>query len=410
MGQALAGVRVLDLTWVLAGPQVTRILGDFGAEVIKVESRANVDEARLYDNRPITAAPDDVNAGTYFIAYNRSKKSITLNLRNEKGLELLRRLVAVSDVVIENFAYGVMERWGLDYEGLRAIKSDIIYASMAGFGQAGPTKQHVTYGPTVQALSGLTFLGGLPGQHPSGFGHSFMDHMGGYNATFALLMALYHRNRTGEGQHVDLSQVQAAITLTGPYVLDYTVNGRRARRPDMPPGNEQRFPRSAPHNVYRCQQPNSWVAIAVTTDEQWAALRRAMGDPEWTRDPAFDAAGRRFERRVEIDAGMSEWTSGRDGQWIMGYLQRHGVPAAAVQSASDIFRDSQLAAREGHLALDQPVVGTFIADGIPPKLSRTPGAVQGPAPLLGEHQREVLQGLLGVSDDEYTALDAGGAF
>ena len=304
-----------------------------------------------------------------------------------------------------------MAKFGLHYEGLKAIKPDIIYLSMAGFGHAGPlAKSRVTYGSTVQALSGFTFMAGLPDRKPSGWGHSIMDHYGGYNAAIAVLMALYHRRRTGRGQYIDLSQVQAATTLLGTYILDYTVNGRPARREGMPPGNDLQFPRAAPHGVYPCQKPDTWVAIAVVSDEHWRGFKRALGSSEWTADERFATAASRHEHRHEIDRLVAEWTSLRDRHWIAEYLQEYGVPAAAVQGSPDLARDPQLAARGAYVEHDQPPFGRFVFDGIPARLSRTPGSIRRPSPALGEHTREICRELLGISDAEVDELEAEGVF
>ncbi len=412
MPKPLDGIRVIDLTWVLAGPHATRILADFGADVIKVESLANRDEARAYAPRPFDAplGDRDPDRSGYFANFNRSKRAMTLNLKNAHGLALFKRLVAVADVVIENFSATVMTRFGLDYEGLSAINPRVIYISMAGFGHAGPSAHYSTYGSSVQALSGLSFMGGLPGKPASGFGHAIMDHFGAYNAVEGVLFALHHRNRTGRGQYIDLSQVQAATTQLGQYLLDYTVNGRPARRPDMPPGNDQHFPPVAPHGVYECQRPDTWVAIAVLTDDHWAGFRAALGNPDWAADPRFDRAASRFEHRRELDRLVTEWTRDRDRHFVMHLLQRHGVPAAAVQSAADLARDPQLASREALVHGYQPGIGPFVYDGISPKLSRTPGAIRGPAPRLAEHTLEVCREVLGIGDAEYEGLVAEGAF
>ncbi len=412
MAQPLAGIRVVDFTWVLAGPHASRILADFGADVIKIESPVNRDEARAYGPRPFGAplGDPDPNRSGYFANFNRSKRAMTLNLKQPKGMALLKRLIAVSDVVIENFSARVMERFGLDYEGLRSIRPDIISVSMAGFGHSGPSADFSTYGSSVQALSGLSFMGGLPGKPSSGFGHAIMDHFGAYNAVEGVLMALHHRNRTGLGQYIDLSQVQAATTQLGQYVLDYTVNGRPARREGMPPGNDLEFPHAAPHGVYECQRPDTWVAIAVVTEDHWAGFRGALGDPEWAAAARFAAAAGRFEHRREIDRFVTEWTRDRDKHFAMHHLQRHGVPAAAVQSAADLARDPQGAAREAHVPGFQPGIGQFMYDGVGPRLSRTPGSIKGPAPMLAEHTREICREVLGIGEAEYEALVVEGVF
>ncbi|MES4793205.1 MAG: hypothetical protein C4321_09735, partial [Chloroflexota bacterium] len=275
----LAGIRVCDLTWVIAGPTATRVLADFGAEVIRVEHAQAVDPIRL--GRPIAGDKPTLNNSGFFNYFNRNKRSVLLNVRHPLGMEVLHRLIRVSDVVIENFSSGVLESWGLDYEAQRAINPGVIYCSISGFGHTGRDRHFTTWGPTAQALSGLTLMSGLPGKPPSGWGYSYLDHTAGYYAAIAVMMALHHRNVTGEGQAIDIAQVETGMVLTGPAVLDFEVNGRSWLREGMPPGNRSWEPRIAPHNTYRCAGDDRWVAIAAWTDEEAERLRNITGD-----DPA----------------------------------------------------------------------------------------------------------------------------
>src|SRR3990172_1006538 len=269
----LTGIRVCDLTWIIAGPTATRVLADFGAEVIRVEHAQAVDPIRL--GRPVNGERTTLNNSGFFNYFNRNKKSVLLNVRHPLGMELLHRLIAASDVVIENFSSGVLESWGLDFEAQRAINPGIIYCSISGYGHTGRDRHFTTWGPTAQALSGLTIMSGLPGKPPAGWGYSYMDHTAGYYGAIAIMMALHHRNRTGQGQYVDISQVETGMVLTGPAILDATVNGRSWRRPGMPPGNRAWEPASAPHNTYPCAGEDRWIAIAVRNDAEWQAMARA---------------------------------------------------------------------------------------------------------------------------------------
>ena len=310
-------------------------------------------------------------------------------------------LVAVSDVVVENFSSGVMTSWGLDYPELRAIKPDIIYCSISGFGHSGRDKAFTTWGPTAQALSGLTFTSGLPGKAPAGWGFSYMDHTAGYEAAIAIMMALHHRNRTGEGQHIDCSQVEAGIVLNGPAILDYSVNGRRWRREGMPPGNRAWEPAVAPHNSYPCAGDDRWIAIAVMNDAEWRAFVMAMDEPPWASDPKFATNAGRLANQDELDERIGEWTSEFVDYQAMEILQAAGVRAGAVQKASDRFeRDPQLAARDWWHRLPHAEIGDSDFDGIVPKLSATPGVLRVASPLMGEHTHEVLRDVIGMSDDE----------
>lgn len=233
----LSGVRVLDFTWIVAGPQTTRILADFGAEVIRVEYEARLDGGRT-GNAPPGIEPGP-NSGGSFNFRNASKKAITVNINHPRGMDLVKRLIAISDIVIENFSSRIFEDWGLGYDELIKINPDVIYISLSGFGHIGRNHHYTTWGPTAQAVSGLTFMSGLPGHPPAGWGYSYMDHTAGYFGAIAVLSALHHRIGTGQGQRIDQSQVEAGIVLTGPTILDYMVNGRRSRRDDFPPGNRR---------------------------------------------------------------------------------------------------------------------------------------------------------------------------
>ena len=243
---ALEGTRVVDFSWIVAGPTCTRILADFGAEVIRIEYEQTLDYSR---NIPPVIEGASPNMSGTFNNLNRNKLSATLNVMHPKGMGLLHDLIAVSDVVVENYSSSVLERWGLDYESQRRIRPDIIYLSLSGFGHSGPDKSYTTWGPTAQALSGLTMMSGLPGHEPAGWGFSYMDHTAGYYGAMACALAIHHRHRTGEGQWIDLSQVEAGIVLEGTAVLDKTVNGRPYLDGSTPPGNRSPHPAVAPHNT-----------------------------------------------------------------------------------------------------------------------------------------------------------------
>lgn len=405
----LAGLRVCDLTWIIAGPTCTRVLADFGAEVIRVEHQQAVDAIRL--GRPIVGDGPNLNNSGFFNYFNRNKKSILLNVRHPEGFEVLKRLIAASDVVVENFSSRVMESWGLGYEELRAIRPDIIYCSLSGFGHGGRDRDYTTWGPTAQALSGLTMMSGLPGKPPAGWGYSYMDHTAGYLAATAVMMALYHRNRSGEGQHIDLSQVEAGIVLAGTAILDYSVNGRSWRREGMPPGNRAWEPAVAPHNTYPCAGEDRWIAIAVMDDGEWTALVEAMGSPEWAAEERFATNAGRLANQDELDERIGLWTTELTDYEAMQILQAVGVRAGVCQHASDkLERDPQLAARGWWHRLPHGELGESVFDGVVPVLSRTPGSLRSASPLLGEHTREVMVDVLGMSEKEYAGYEAAGVF
>lgn len=406
----LSGIRVCDLTWIIAGPTATRVLADFGAEVIRVEHQQSVDPIRV--GRPILGERTTLNNSGFFNYFNRNKKSVLLNVRHPLGMELLHRLIAVSDVVIENFSSGVLESWELGYEQQKAINPGIIYCSISGFGHSGRDKHFTTWGPTAQALSGLTLMSGLPGKPPAGWGYSFMDHTAGYYGAIAIMMALHHRNKTGEGQHIDISQVEAGMILTGPAVLDYTVNGRSWRREGMPPGNRAWEPALAPHNTYRCKGEDRWIAIAVRSDAEWQAMVRAMGEPAWAADAKFATLEGRLQHQDELDEHIGAWTADREDYAVMMTLQAAGVPAGVCQKPGDRFEsDEQLKARDWWTTMPHAEMGERSEfDGITPRLSSTPGQNRTASPLIGEHTLEVMCDLLGMTNEEFAEYEEMGVF
>jgi crotonobetainyl-CoA:carnitine CoA-transferase CaiB-like acyl-CoA transferase len=428
---ALEGLRILDFTRLGFGAQATLICGCLGAEVIRVESTRFPDAIRVmppFVPEPgergeafgaatlanTTGAPSP-NRGGIFYKYNTGgKKSVTVNARHPKGLALLKGLVAKSDVVTESFAAGTMERWGLSYDVMRAVRPDIIYVSMCGFGHEGPDTSHVTMGPTAQALTGLTFMVGLPDRPPAGWSFSYLDHVGGYLGAIAILAGVIHRGRTGEGQHIDVSQLEPATALSGALLLDAVVNDRPSRRQGFPTGNRRAHPPAAPSGAYRARGDDKWVVVSCRTEEQWQALVGAMGKPSWADDPRFATLAGRVEHVEDLDARLEEWTTGRDRYEVMDLLQAAGVPAGAVQDAADrLERDPQLAARGHYTMLGNAEVAPLPLEGVPFRMSSTPphtgGVLHRGPPRLGEDNDAVLGEVLGMGADEVAALVAEGA-
>jgi crotonobetainyl-CoA:carnitine CoA-transferase CaiB-like acyl-CoA transferase len=349
-----------------------------------------------------------INLGGAFNNHNVEKRGITLNLRTAEGKALIRQLIATSDVVTENFAAGVLARMGLTYDELRAIKPDIIYVSNCGFGHSGPYASFKTWGPSVQAISGLTFSSGLPDQPPAGWGYSYMDHTGAYYMAMAILMALYHRNATGEGQWVDYATTEAALTLNGPALLDYTVNGRPLRRPGMPNSNRSQSPPMAPHGIYPAAGPQSWIAIACRDDDDWCALSSVIAEA-WTEDERFATIDGRLEHEDDLDALIGRWTSSREPFALAALLQSAGVPATVVQSPQQrIDEDPNTGAWGLWPEVEHSEMGAVRVDGIPAHLSETDWRIARGAPCLGEHNEGVFGTLLGVSAGEVDRLHAEG--
>jgi len=415
----LAGIRVTDFCWMGVGAVATRMLGDLGAEVIRIEDRKRLDmPRRLPINKTAGARaygdedPDpDPNAGGLFNNYNRNKLGITLNMRHPDGRALCEKLISRSSVVTENFAPGVMERWGLVYERIRELTPEPIMARMSGYGHSGPHADFKSYGPVVQAVSGLSHISGLPGREPSGWGLSYMDNMAAFQNAAALLTAIYHRQRTGKGTEIDVSAVEAGITLLGPIMLEVTANGRRTRDGSFPPGNRAEDGISAPHGIYPALGEDRWVAITVQTEAEWQALLAEFGNPAWGQDPRFAHAESRFANQDALDAFVAEATRGRDRHDLMHRLQARGVIAAAVQTCEDICdHDPQIAQSGLFFELDHPVIGQARFEGLPIRFSRTAPDHWRSAPLVGEDNRWVATHVLGLSTADYEAAVKEGIF
>ena len=384
----LHNIRVLDFSWVLAGPYATRILADFGAEVIKVQS--------------LTPETEDTFSRGYYNTWNRNKQSITLNLNHPEGVALVKKLVGISDAVVENFTPRVMANWGLDYPNLKEVKPDIIMLSMSAMGQTGPWRDYTGFGPTIQAFSGITHLTAYPGKPPSGLGYSYADHITGLFATLALLGAMEYRQRTGEGQYIDISQVEAMSSLLGSAIPDYMIDHRQA----APMGNNST--RAAPHGIYRCRGDDRWCAVTVFTDNEWSGFRRALGNPPWIKDKRFATLSNRLENAATLDILVEEWTSKHTTEEVMMKLQKEGVAAGTVQDASDLAKDPQLKARDFFVELEQPELGKIISDATPIKLSDAPAKYKRAAPVPGQDNDYVYQKLLGMSKDELLRLSGQG--
>jgi crotonobetainyl-CoA:carnitine CoA-transferase CaiB-like acyl-CoA transferase len=406
---ALGHLRICDFTGQLAGAGATRFLAAFGAQVIRVEDPTN--QGRwdiLRGSPPFKDERRGVNLGGAFNNHNVGKLGITLNLRTEEGRALLRRLVAVSDAVTENFAAGVFARLGFGYEALRAIRPDIVYVSNCGFGQSGPYSGFKTWGPSVQAVSGLTFSSGLPGREPAGWGYSYMDHTGAYYMAIALLAALYHSDLTGEGQWVDLATTEAALSLNGPALLDYTINQRPLRREGMPDSNRSQHPRMAPHGIFRGLHADTWVAIACRDDADWHAAAATIGEA-WASDSRFATLAGRLSSEDELEALLSGWTRARRPAETASLLQAAGVPAAEVATPLQrIDEDPDTDAWGLWPVATHTEMGEVRVDGLPVHLSESDWSITRGAPCLGEHNEQVYGELLGVSAAEQARLHEAG--
>lgn len=399
-GLALVGIRVLDFTWIHAGPSATRILADQGAQVIKVESG----QALSVVGGPASNTARGLGQRHN---WNAGKLSISLNMKTDAGKDLAKRLVAVSDVVAENFSGRVMPGWGLDFESLRKIRPDIIMLSMSGFGRTGPWKDRVSYGQTLQAWSGFTDLTGFPESSPSGPASAYSDAVAGMAGAQAALLALIQRAVTGQGQWIDVSQMEALSSLLGPLVLELSANKTQVRRT----GNRLAYGGGAPHGAYRCQGDDRWLAITVFTDDEWEAFVDAIGTPAWASDQRFVTSDSRLSHADELDQLVESWTVGQNAEEAMHLLQSAGVAAGVVQTGQDLAEnDPQLRERELFQQVPDATGVLRTIERAPYKLSRTPGRVNNGAPDFGADQTFILREVLGVGDEELAEMAIAGAF
>jgi benzylsuccinate CoA-transferase BbsF subunit len=374
------------------------MLADLGADVIKIESAKRLDSLRIAP--PYKDGKPGVNRSGYFADRNSSKRSITVDMKHPRALEVAKRLIVQSDVVANNFTPDVMDKFGLGYPAVKAMKPDVVYLAMSLQGAQGPESAYLGYGGSINALTGLLYLSGWPGREPAGTGTNYPDHIPNpCHAVFALLAALRHRRRTGEGQYIDFAQMEPTVALLGPTLLDLAVNGRNHE----PAGNQHEW--AAPHGVYPCQGDDRWIAIAVTTDAQWRALVEALGSPVWGEQDRWSGAAARHRDREALDRLLATETAKWVAEALMGTLQGRGVPAGVVNNARDVVaRDRQLAHRRHWITLAHPEMGEALYSAPPFRFSRTPVELRSPAPLLGEHTREVCTGLLGFTDAEVDEL------
>lgn len=408
-GQALQGLRVIDLSQIFAGPYATKLLADMGAEIIRVECAARSGRGGALPKMKPGGAfgssfPDgdtgerSYNRFAYYNEVNRNKYAITLDLTKPLGVEVFKKLVKVSDVLVENFSPRVMANFGLDYPALKQVNPEIIMISMSGYGQDGPYRDYVTYGEGIEAMTGLCRLTAYPDGEPLKPGIAYADAASGLFAAFAILAALRYRRLTGKGQYIDLSMREAVTPLLGEFIMDYTMNRRTARAT----GN--RHPYMAPHGCYRCRGEDSWLVIAISSDDEWRSLCQVMGDPPWTRDERFSDILSRRQNQDEMDRLIEAWTSQHDHRQLMSMLQQAGVKAGAVLNVVELVDDPHLGERGFFEPLSHPESGTHRYPGASWKMSSTPGSLRLPAPCFGEHNEYVFGQLLGLSTDEISKL------
>ena len=370
------------------------LLAEFGAEVIKIETRKRPDEQRVQHG---AGASSDYESSSNFFEINLNKLSVSLDLSTAKGSELARRLVSVSDIVLENMRPGVMDKLGLGYKDLVKVKPDIIMLSLSGYGGTGPYSRYTAYAPCFSCFGGQAHLTGYADAEPNTLTSS-CDSRAGTAGAFAILMALNLREQTGKGQYIDLSSSEQLNAQVGDQMMDYSMNQRSPSRD----GNRDAI--MAPHNCYRCKGNDRWISIAVANDEEWAGLAKAMGNPDWAMDPAFATAYSRWQNQTRLDQLIQEWTIDFGHYALMERLQKHGVAAMPSFKAKDLFSDPHIVARGGVIEIEHPVLGTRKTIAPPWKMSETQPEITRAAPLLGEHNTYVFQDLLGLSQQELDQL------
>ena len=391
----LEGIRICDFTWVVVGPNTTQMLAVMGAEVIKIESNEHTCITRRSDPF-LDGEYGEERAGT-FHSRNMSKMSCSLNLTHPKAIEIVKEIIKISDIVVENFRNGIMERFGLGYEALKEINPGLVMLSASGMGSTGPNRDYVCYNEEAYAFGGLGYLTGYENQAPRMICGDYADYLSSNVATFAVLAALHHRSETGEGQFIDLSMAEAIATHIPEAMMDYSMNQRIKTRV----GN--RSENRAPHDCYPCKGEDKWVAISISTEKEWLAFCEATGNPDWSGDERFADRFQRHTNRVELDQLIGEWTRDHGAGDIMALLQKAGVAAGTILNLQELVDDPHLNDRGFFVTPDHPVVGEKIQEGIPWKMSLTQPVFR-PAPLIGEHNYQIFHDLLGMPDEEFAEL------
>ena len=391
----LEGIRVIDFSWAFVGPRTAKMLGDYGAEVLRLESSTRPEQMRIMGPFKDNIRGFDRSGG--FTHCNTSKLSAALNLSHPKGVEIAKRFVAQADIVIETYAGGAIKRMGLGYEELKKVKPDIIMLSSCALGQTGPGGNQPGYGGPLTSISGFNYITGWPDRQPADVGQ-YTDFIAPHYNVFAILAALQYRRRTGKGVYLDMSQFENAIHFVAPLVLEYATNRRVANRM----GNRCIY--AVPHNAYRCRGEDRWCTIAVYDDEEWKNFCEVIGNPPWTKKPQFSTLLARKKNEEELDRLVEEWTINHSANEVMTMMQEAGVAAGVVQNTEDILEhDPQLKHLHFFWQVDHPIIGKHYSAASPFVLSKSPCELK-PAPLLGEHNEYAYKEILGMSDEEIAEL------
>jgi len=401
-GKIFEGVRVVDFSWIFTGPLVTKFLADYGAEVIKIESPTRPDDVRSIgpyrDNQP------GVNRSGVFPLYNSSKYSMCLDLGKTEAVEIAKTLVGMSDVVVESFRAGVMDKLGLGYGELCKVKADIIMLSCTIYGQTGPSSMQASLGMFFQSEGGVVEFIGWPDRAPVVVPNPYTDYHAPWLALSTLISALDFRHRTGRGQRIDVSQIESTPHFLGPALMDYLANGREQGRT----GNRCDY--AAPHGVFRCRGEDRWCAVAVFNDKEWTGFCKALGNPLWTRDERFSTLMGRKKNEEELERNIEEYTTNQRAEDVVKAMRREGVAASVVQNGRDLTEeDEQLRFRKTFIETEHPEMGNSVVQQAPFRFSGVSSDLRRP-PCLGEHTEHVCTRILGISDDEFVKLSSAGVF
>jgi benzylsuccinate CoA-transferase BbsF subunit len=396
------GLKVVEFGGGAAGPVSTRYFADYGATVIRVESRRRPDFLRILQMKPDTKG--GLDASLHFAVLNANKYGIALNLDLPEGIATARRLCLWADVVAENFSPKAMAKWGLDYDRLRAERPDLIMISTCLFGQTGPERMYAGFGGQGSAISGYNHLTGSPDREPIGPFGTITDSLSPRLAALLVASAIVRRQRTGEGQSIDLSQVEGGVYCLAESIVTRSATGGNLQRLGY------RSRHVAPHAVLPCRGEDRWVTLVCHDDQDWERLRRAIGDPPWASEARFATNAERLTHVDPLEQRLAEWTGQRTAEDVMQTLQACGVESGVVENNEDLNHDPQLNFRRHFRALDHDVIGRHVVETNAIRFSDTPEEVRMPAPLLGEHTEHVFRTLLGMSESEYRELEAKGVF
>ena len=394
MAGPLEGIRVIDLTRILAGPYCAMMLGDMGAEIIKIENPDGGDDTRSW-------GPPFLNGvSAYFLSINRNKKSLTLNLKDERGKALLRDLIRKGDVMVENFRPGALEKLGFSWEEIRRVNPRMIFASLSGFGQTGPRRSEPGFDVVIQGEGGVMSITGDPDGPPTKVGASIADITAGMLAAQGVMLALYHREKTGVGQMVDVSMLDGQVALLAYHANGYFATGR------VPPRRGNRHPSITPYETYSCG--DGYFNLGVGNDSLWRRFCDAMGLASLKEDPRFAVNKDRVNNREELQRILDAFFAEKTVEETIEALRGAGVPCGPINDIGQALSEPQVLAREMVVDVDAPVAGPTKVTGVPIKLSETPGAVRTPPPALGQHTDEVLEAVLGMDEAQRSALREAG--